>query len=69
MPLHRLPAFDRHGVPRIRPLAQGRLQLAQSSLRFSLGRFSSQSDVDYAIGAVTEAVRRLRRLAPAAVPG
>jgi cysteine desulfurase len=40
-------------------------QLAQSSLRFSLGRFSTESDVDYAISALTEAVRRLRGLAPA----
>jgi cysteine desulfurase len=40
-------------------------QLAQSSLRFSLGRFSTESDVDFAISAVTEAVKRLRGLAPA----
>jgi cysteine desulfurase len=40
-------------------------QLAQSSLRFSLGRFSTESDVDYAIAAVTAAVKRLRGLAPA----
>ena len=40
-------------------------QLAQSSLRFSLGRFSTESDVDYAISALTEAVKRLRGLAPA----
>jgi cysteine desulfurase len=41
-------------------------QLAQSSLRFSLGRFSTEADVDAAIGAVNREVRRLRALSPAA---
>lgn len=41
-------------------------QLAQSSLRFSLGRFSTEADVDYAIGVVSQAVKRLRGIAPAA---
>jgi cysteine desulfurase len=40
-------------------------QLAQSSLRFSLGRFTSEADVDVAITAVNREVRRLRALSPA----
>jgi cysteine desulfurase len=40
-------------------------QLAQSSLRFSLGRFSSEEDVDMAIAAVKREVLRLRTLSPA----
>jgi NifU-like protein involved in Fe-S cluster formation len=40
-------------------------QLAQSSLRFSLGRFTTQEDVDTAIAAVNREVRRLRALSPA----
>ncbi|MBS0418338.1 MAG: aminotransferase class V-fold PLP-dependent enzyme [Proteobacteria bacterium] len=40
-------------------------QLAQSSLRFSLGRFTSEADVDTAIAAVNREVRRLRSLSPA----
>jgi hypothetical protein len=40
-------------------------QLAQSSLRFSLGRFSSDEDVDAAIGAVKREILRLRSLSPA----
>jgi cysteine desulfurase len=40
-------------------------QLAQSSLRFSLGRFSSESDADTAIAAVRREVLRLRALSPA----
>jgi cysteine desulfurase len=39
-------------------------QLAQSSLRFSLGRFSSEAEVDYAIRVVREQVDRLRALGP-----
>jgi cysteine desulfurase len=39
-------------------------QLAQSSLRFSLGRFSTASDVDTAIESVNREVRRLRVLSP-----
>ena len=42
-------------------------QLAQSSIRFSLGRFSTEEDVDFAIRRVRDQVQRLRALAP--VPG
>lgn len=38
-------------------------RLAESSLRFSLGRFSTEADVDTALLAVERAVRRLRRIA------
>jgi cysteine desulfurase len=41
-------------------------QLAQSSLRFSVGRFSSEDDVDTAVAAVKREVLRLRTLSPAA---
>ena len=44
-------------------------QLAQSSLRFSLGRFTTEADVDAAIAAVNREVRRLRALSPAASDG
>lgn len=37
-------------------------QLAQSSLRFSLGRFTTDADIDAAIVAVTREVQRLRQL-------
>jgi cysteine desulfurase len=46
-------------------------RLAESSLRFSLGRFSAEADVDAAVAAVTRAVTRLRRIAgapPVAAP-
>jgi len=39
--------------------------VAQASLRFSLGRFSTESDVELAIAAVTREVIRLQRLSPA----
>ena len=41
-------------------------RLAESSLRFSLGRFTTESDIDTAIEVVTGAVQRLRRIAGAA---
>jgi len=37
-------------------------RLAESSLRFSLGRFSSEADVDTAVSVVAQAVERLRRI-------
>ena len=39
--------------------------LAQGSVRFSLGKFSTTADVDYALRVVAEEVRRLRALSPA----
>jgi cysteine desulfurase len=41
-------------------------QLAQSSLRFSLGRQTLDADVDYAVASVGQALARLRALSPAA---
>jgi cysteine desulfurase len=37
-------------------------RLAESSLRFSFGRFTTLSDIDTAVDAVTQAVTRLRRV-------
>jgi len=37
-------------------------ELAQASLRFGLGRFTSLAEVDYAAGRVVETVRQLREL-------
>ncbi len=39
-------------------------ELAHSSIRFSLGRFTTQEEVDYVIGKVREQVGRLRELSP-----
>jgi len=41
--------------------------LAQSSLRFSVGRFTRDGDIDVAVNAVTREVRRLRDMSPASV--
>jgi len=38
--------------------------LARSSLRFGLGRFNTEAEVDYAIGKVVQSVRRLRSESP-----
>ena len=40
-------------------------QLAQSSLRFSVGRFTTPEDIDFAVAAVRREVTRLRELSPA----
>ncbi|HWJ36510.1 MAG TPA: aminotransferase class V-fold PLP-dependent enzyme [Steroidobacteraceae bacterium] len=44
-------------------------RLAESSLRFSLGRFSTEADVDMAVAAVVRAVTRLRRVAGHRIAG
>ena len=38
--------------------------LAHTSIRFGLGRFTTQEEVDYVINRVVEAVQRLRELSP-----
>lgn len=39
--------------------------LAHSSLRFSLGRFTTEEEIDYAVALVQKSVKRLRELIPA----
>ncbi len=38
-------------------------RLAESSLRLSMGRFTTEADIERAVDVLTRAVRRLRRLA------
>lgn len=39
-------------------------ELAHSSIRFSLGRFTTEEEVDYAIDLVRKSIGRLRELSP-----
>jgi cysteine desulfurase len=39
-------------------------EMAHSSLRFSVGRFTDEADVDYALGKIHQAVNKLRELSP-----
>jgi len=39
-------------------------ELAHSSIRFGLGRFTTEEEVDYAIGQVVAAVKKLRAMSP-----
>jgi cysteine desulfurase len=38
--------------------------IAHSSIRFGLGRFNTEEEVDYAAAKVIDVVRRLRELSP-----
>jgi len=39
-------------------------ELAHSSLRFSMGRFTKEADIDYAINAIRQVITRLRDMSP-----
>ena len=39
-------------------------ELAHTSLRFGLGRFNTEEEVEYVVGRVVESVRKLREISP-----
>jgi cysteine desulfurase len=39
-------------------------ELAHSSIRFTIGRFTTQEEIDYVLGKVRDQVERLRELSP-----
>jgi len=40
------------------------VELAQGSIRFSLGRFTTEEDIQYTIDALPEIIERLRSMSP-----
>ena len=45
--------------------ARGRSdELAHSSIRFTLGRFTTESDIDYAVAILRERIGKLREMSP-----
>ena len=40
-------------------------ELARSSLRFGLGRFNTEEEIDFTVATVVQAVERLRAISPA----
>jgi cysteine desulfurase len=40
------------------------VELAHTSIRFGLGRFNTEAEVDYALELITEKVRFLREMSP-----
>ncbi|RKF15537.1 IscS subfamily cysteine desulfurase [Alginatibacterium sediminis] len=39
-------------------------ELAHSSIRFSFGRFTTEEEIDYAVGVINQAIERLRAMSP-----
>ncbi len=39
-------------------------ELAHSSIRFSLGRFTTEEEIDYVIGVIRNAIHKLREMSP-----
>src|SRR4030095_14959718 len=60
-PSHVLNSIGVAGQPaHVTTASGGPAQLAHASLRFGLGRWTTQEEVDYAIETATQAVERLR---------
>jgi cysteine desulfurase len=39
-------------------------ELAHSSIRFSVGRFTTEEEVDYVVGVINNAISKLREISP-----